>query len=373
MDELVFIEPFDFTTSWYPFSSTRSASELLWGGLTLRECWANQIQSSPSTPSTSLCLNPLWIPSDRAAYWACQLTPGLGWKSNGVALAEVRYPGKETEWNELPEDADILKHPTDLFLRCGEAIASQWRNIASAMDAKARTDWPSHVTFTHGSNEVLAGNGVVALACTFNTEKGPIIIGEHVTIEEGAHLRGPLVIGAHTVIKMGCRLSGPSAIGKDCRLGGEISNVVIHSHSNKGHDGFLGNSVLGSWCNLGAGTNSSNLKSNYSPVRLWSEQEQRMVDSELQFCGVLMGDHAKSSINASFNTATTVGPAAQILGTNFPPKHIPAFSWVSDSNCQPYDFDRFVATTRAVMARRGIEPTSDEIECWRALHRLVHG
>ena len=357
MNELHFLAPDAFPTDFYPFADTRNAEDLIWGGRTLGEQW-KELLSGQIQPR--LAVNPCWVPSEGAAERILSLAPGTGWSHSGERMAECASDEMPTIWHELPTVPDRILRPTDLFTRCAEAIEADWRRAAAAWGATVRTDWPAHVTVIGPPERLLAASTARALACSFNTEAGPIVLGPGVEIQEGAHLRGPLLIGAHTVVKMACRMAGPSAIGPECRLGGELSNVVIHGYTNKGHDGFLGNSVLGSWCNLGADTNCSNLKSNYSPVRLWNQATRAYDPTDLQFCGVLMGDHAKTSINTMFNTGTTVGAAVQVIGAGFPPKHIPAFSWGGPERFEPYDFDRFVATAEAVMARRNLKPSGLE-------------
>lgn len=370
MHRIEFLQPAGYATAFYPFSETRPAEALLWGGRTLGEQWEERLQELGAEGRWRV--NPLWVPSAATQALAGRLDAGQGWAVEGAPLVERMDPDRTTEWTELPEGTDLLQHPTDLFLRCGEAVVEDAERAARAWGAQPRI-WPDHVTLLGDAGQIQAAPTAQARACSLNTEAGPIVLGPGVDIQEGAHLRGPLIIGPGTVIKMGTRLSGPSAIGPECRIGGELSNVVLHGYSNKGHDGFLGNSVLGSWCNLGADTNSSNLKSNYSTVRLWSAERQDFVDSGLQFCGLLMGDHAKSGINTMFNTGTTVGTGAQIFGHGFPPKHIPAFSWGGADGLVPYELPRFLDTARAVMARRGVALTAKDEAQLAALHAAVHG
>jgi len=160
-----------------------------------------------------------------------------------------------------------------------------------------------------------------------NAEKGSIYIGKNASIEEGAIIRGSFALGESSVINTGANMRGDTTIGKFCKIGGEVSNCVFFGYSNKGHDGFLGNAVIGEWCNLGAATNCSNLKNNYGTVRIWNYAEENYEKTDLQFCGLLMGDHSKSGICTMFNTATVVGTGANVFGEGFPPKFIPSFAW----------------------------------------------
>lgn len=370
MQGIHFFESREYPLAFYPFAQTRRAEDLIWGGRTLGEQWTEVLHSVDLEAMWGV--DPLWIPDGVAAQSVKRLALGAGWTAQGLPLVERRKPGQETHWTPFPEKVQRVEQPTDLFTRCGEAIEADASRAAAAWGAVAR-DWPSHVVVLGDAGQIWAAPSAQARACTLNTENGPILLGPGVDIQEGAHLRGPLILGHGTVVKMGTRLSGPSAIGPECRLGGEISNVALHGFTNKGHDGFLGNSVLGSWCNLGADTNSSNLKSNYSRVRIWSERAQGYIDSGLQFCGVLMGDHAKTGINTMLNTGTTVGVGAQIFGHGFPPKHIPAFSWGGADGFVPYEWPRFLETARAVMARRGMDLTEEAEADLAAAHAAVHG
>jgi UDP-N-acetylglucosamine diphosphorylase/glucosamine-1-phosphate N-acetyltransferase len=195
-------------------------------------------------------------------------------------------------------------------------------------------------------------------ACTLNTRNGPIYIGKDAEVMEGCLIRGPFALGDRAQLKMGAKIYGPTVIGPECRVGGEVNNSVITGFSNKAHDGFLGNSVLGEWCNLGADTNNSNLKNTYGNVQVWSYAEGRQVDTGAQFCGLFMGDHAKSGINTMFNTGTVVGPCANVFGGGFPPKHIPGFAWGGADGFDVYDIERAIATARRVMDRRHIPLSS---------------
>lgn len=365
MNGLTFLAPAQYATDFYPFADGRDAQDLLWGGRTLGEQWAGQIPFP-------VAINPLWIPSRTAFDFVAALLPGEGWNHGGTLLAQRPGTGAPLPPQQLPTPPDLIVHPTDLFTRCGEAILADWEQTADAWGAHPAPFLPDHVITIGPPNRLRIAEGCRALACTFNVETGPIVLGPGVEVQEGAHLRGPLVLGAGTVVKMGSRISGPTATGAECRLGGEISNSVLHAYTNKGHDGFLGNSVLGSWCNLGADTNTSNLKSNYSPVRIWHAGRQAFEETGLQFCGVLMGDHAKSSINTMFNTATTVGMASQIFGAGFPPKHIPPFSWGGASGFERYEYERFLRTAEAVMARRDQRPSAADHRRWRAAYDTAH-
>ncbi len=173
-------------------------------------------------------------------------------------------------------------------------------------------------------------------------------------VMEGSIIRGPFAMCDHAVLKLAAKVYGPSTLGPHCKLGGEMNNSVFQGYSSKAHDGFIGNSVIGSWCNLGADTNTSNLKNNYGPVRQWDYSSEKMEDTGLTFCGLTMGDHSKSAINTQFNTGTTVGVNANVFGGGFPPKFIPSFSWGGAEGFAEFDLDKSIEVSKKVCARRDI-------------------
>jgi len=192
------------------------------------------------------------------------------------------------------------------------------------------------------------------LGCILNTEAGPIVLGPGAEVGEGASVRGPVALGPGSVVKMGARVYGPCSFGPECRIGGEVSNSVVVGFTNKGHDGFLGNSVLGRWCNLGAGTTTSNLKNTYGEVRIYRRSLGSEQPSGRTFCGVLMGDHVKCGIGTMWNTATVVGPGTSSFGPGLPEKHLPPFVWGSPGQWQSAELEAVLRTAERMMARRGV-------------------
>ncbi len=197
--------------------------------------------------------------------------------------------------------------------------------------------------------------GAKVYASIINTDTGPVYLGKNSEVMEGCIIRGPFALGEGATLKMGAKIYGPTTIGPHCKVGGEVSNSIIQGYSNKAHDGFLGNSIIGEWCNLGADTNTSNLKNNYSSVKVWNYRQQRFADTGKIFHGLVMGDHSKSSINTMFNTGTIVGVNANIFQGGFPPKFIPSFSWGANREGTEYELNKSFETARAVCARRDVE------------------
>lgn len=206
---------------------------------------------------------------------------------------------------------------------------------------------------------------------TLNTLGGSIYIGRDATVSEGSCLRGPLVVAEHAVVNMCARISGPTTIGPWCKVGGEISNVVMIGYSNKGHDGFLGNAVIGEWCNLGAGTVASNLKNDYSEIKVWNYPARRFLRTGLQFCGLIMGDHSKSAINTSFNTATVVGVGCNVISEGMPRVFIPSFSKGGTAGFEEVNLREFFTVAKRVMARRHCELTEPYMKVFEAINAFA--
>jgi len=195
---------------------------------------------------------------------------------------------------------------------------------------------------------------------TLNSTEGPIYLGKDVEVMEGSVIRGPFAALEHSTVKMASKIYGDTTIGPHCKVGGEVSNSVFYGYSNKGHDGFLGNSVIGEWCNLGADTNSSNLKNNYSNVSVWNYSTESIENTNETFVGLIMGDHSKTGINTMLNTGTIVGVSANIYGGDFPPKFIPSFSWGGSSGFQTFNFEKAKEVANKMMQRRGLDLTDEE-------------
>jgi UDP-N-acetylglucosamine diphosphorylase/glucosamine-1-phosphate N-acetyltransferase len=199
--------------------------------------------------------------------------------------------------------------------------------------------------------EFYVEDGAVCECAVLNSNDGPVYLGKDSEVMEGCTVRGPFALGSHATLKMQSKIYGDTSIGPYCKVGGEVSNSVLFGYSNKAHDGFLGNSVIGEWCNLGADTNNSNLKNNYGTIKVWNYPSKTFIPTALQFCGLIMGDHAKSGINTMFNTGTVAGVCANIFGGGFHPKFIPDFSWGQEGTFQ---LDKAYEVAQRVMERRGI-------------------
>ena len=255
----------------------------------------------------------------------------------------INFLSVENTWDIFSKNGEAIKQDFELLTRnkISQSLSSSNKVIG---DAKA----------------IFLEEGAVVEAAILNTKSGPIYIGKDAEIMEGSVVRGPFALGEHSTLKLSTKVYGPTTIGPHSKVGGEVNNSVVFGFSNKAHDGFLGNSVIGEWCNLGADTNNSNLKNNYGNVKVYNYAQQKMVDTGLQFCGLTMSDHSKCGINTMFNTGTVVGVGANIFGGGFPPTHIPSFSWGGAEGMEEYQFNKMIETANRVYARRSISMSADE-------------
>jgi UDP-N-acetylglucosamine diphosphorylase/glucosamine-1-phosphate N-acetyltransferase len=255
-----------------------------------------------------------------------------------------------------------LEHRWDLFQK-NEAVLVQDFQLITANRISEKLSKTN--TLIGNSSLLFIEPGAKVEASILNTSTGPIYIGKDAEIMEGSVVRGPLAMCEHSALKLGTKVYGASTLGPHCKVGGEINNIVMQAYSNKGHEGFLGNSVIGEWCNLGADTNTSNLKNNYGPVSTYSYETKKEEKTNVQFMGLAMGDHSKCGINTMFNTATVVGVSCNIYGGDFPSKFIPSFSWGGSSGLVPFKFEKAVEYANNMMNRRGLALSKEEVEILR--------
>lgn len=251
---------------------------------------------------------------------------------------------------QYKDDIDYINHPWHLFEKNGKEITGDYGIITKNRKSNKLSD--SNNIISPGN--IFVEEGVQAEYITINASKGPVYIGKNTELMEGSVIRGPFAICEGSLLKLSAKIYGPTTIGPYCQAGGEIKNSILQAYSNKSHDGYLGNSVVGEWCNIGADTNCSNLKNNYAEVKLWSYKEERFIPTGLQFCGLIMGDHSKCSINTMFNTGTVVGMSANIFGTGFPRNFIPSFSWGGSQGFSTYSLDKALETAKIAMSMKNV-------------------
>ena len=279
----------------------------------------------------------------------------------------LAYTGSGEKTVVFEGEVQRITRPFHIFKLNGAQIAYDFNQIT-----QNRQSFPLSSTNTHiGSHPVFLEEGAVVECCILNTSNGPIYVGKNAQIMEGSILRGPIALCEGANIKMGSKIYGDTTIGPYSNVGGEVNNVVIQGYSNKGHDGFLGNAVLGEWCNIGADTNASNLKNTYDDVKVWNYQSQRFDKSGEQFCGLIMGDHSKCGINTMFNTGTVVGVGANLFGAGFPRQFVPDFSWGGVSGFVTHQLPQMEKTAQLMMQRRKRDYDLEEQEIIRAVYEFT--
>ena len=244
----------------------------------------------------------------------------------------------------------------DIFSKNGAAIAADFELITAGRTSAAIPER----TEAFNTEKIFIEEGAKLPLCVLNATNGPIYIGKNSEIMEGSLVRGPFALCEGSVLKMGAKIYGATTVGPYSKIGGEVNNSVFFGNSNKAHEGYLGNSVVGEWCNLGADTNNSNLKNNYAEVRLWSYETENFSKTGLQFCGLMMGDHSKCGINTMFNTGTVIGVSANIFGSGFPRNFIPSFSWGGARGFSTYLTSKAFDVVSVMMSRRGLDFSSQD-------------
>ena len=353
-----------------PFTFVRPVAHLRIGIDLLIDKWQAFLNSScsvytqtylgnkfPATFETlNTFVNPSFIPTATLAAAILKLNENQAIHIQGQLIACVcsdnQPPRNLTGFDlmEWEEELLHLKSTTDLF-NLNEFVLQQdfMRLTHGRSSAKIAT-----TNQVISPENIFIEEGATVEHAFLNASKGPIYIGKNVEIMEGSMLRGSSAFCQGAVVKMGAKIYGGTTIGPFSKVGGELSNVLILGYSNKGHDGFLGNSIIGEWCNLGADTNTSNLKNNYSDIKTYSYKEKREIQTDVQFMGLFMGDYSKSGINTMFNTATVIGVSCNIFGSGFPAKHIPSFSWVNAQAIEPFDLDKSIKAANNMMIRRDL-------------------
>jgi UDP-N-acetylglucosamine diphosphorylase/glucosamine-1-phosphate N-acetyltransferase len=355
-----------------PITLTRSIADIRIGILTLKEKWERWLLNEVGILTQSY-LQPKYVlpKGDNFIYINASIIPNeqliediLSLKENYTLVTESGMPIASFAEKVFSDPKQLIdgpifktKTPLDQIKHCWDIFTLNGREIEADIRLMAIDPNGEKLSFTNSVYEpdnIFIEEGAKIECSILNAQNGPIYIGKNVEIMEGCMLRGPISIGDNSVIKMGTKIYGDTTIGPNCKIGGEISNAVFMGNSNKAHDGYLGNSVIGEWCNLGAGTNVSNLKNNYSLVESFDYTTNDFINTGLQFSGLIMGDHSKSSINSMFNTGTIVGVCCNIFGSNFPSKHIPSFSWGGSEGFEEYIPAKAFDVATKVMSRRQI-------------------
>lgn len=353
-----------------PFTFTRPVADILVGIMTIRQKWELHLGSTTTTlteeylsdkyPMVELegnvMINASFLPNAILAELVSNLEPNQAiFKKDEIIAFYTSENQEEVDFDtyeiiEYNDDCITIENTWDIFSKNDVAIREDFELLTQ--DRRSQPI-PKSVNVIAPEN-VFIEEGAKLEYVTLNASTGPIYIGRDTEIMEGSVIRGPFALCDNAQVKMASKIYGATTVGPYSRVGGEVKNVVIFAYSNKGHDGFLGDSVLGEWCNIGADSNNSNLKNNYEEVRLWSYQTEGFAKTGLQFCGLMMGDHSKCGINTMFNTGTVVGVSANIFGSGFPRNFVPSFSWGGASGFTTYLTKKAFETAKLVMSRRNI-------------------
>ena len=358
-------------TALLPFTFTRPVADILIGILTIHQKWEMRLGSTTTTLTEdylsekfpmvemeeNIMINASFLPNASLTEMVRNLSSNQAiFKGDEVIAFYTNENQEEIDFDtyeiiEFDEKVLRVEHTWDIFSNNDAAIREDFELLT-----EGRTSQPIPITVNViGKENIFIEEGAKMEFVTLNASSGPIYIGKNTEIMEASVIRGPFALCDNASVKMGSKIYGATTVGSHSRVGGEVKNAVIFSYSNKGHEGFLGDSVLGEWCNIGADSNTSNLKNNYEEVKLWSYETEGFAKTGLQFCGLMMGDHSKCGINTMFNTGTVVGVSANIFGSGYPRNFVPSFSWGGAAGFTTYITKKAFETARLVMSRRNIE------------------
>ncbi len=350
-----------------PFTYTRPVAAIRVGILTIIEKWGKLFGQPLSfhtqdylsekfplvTTSENLFINGAVCPDENLFNAVCELKKGDSLVKGNVIIAVCSH---KSAWDyassnkkEYTSAITVVDQVWKIFQHNGAQIRSDFELITRGRKSAPITD---PFTRAYSPENIFIEEGVVIQAAILNASTGPIYIGKNVQIQEGAIIRGPFSVGDESIINMGAKMRSDTTIGPSCKVGGEISNAVMFGYSSKVHDGFLGSSVIGEWCNMGADTNTSNLKNNYDSVKLWNYTKGGFQNTGLTFCGLMMGDHSKCGINTMFNTGTVAGVGANIFGDGYPRNFIPSFAWGGAAGFTTFQINKVYETAAKAMERR---------------------
>ena len=358
-----------------PLTYTKPVADLRIGILTIREKWEKYLGFTTTTITEeylsekfpmvemeqNIMINASVLPTPGLVAMINELKASEAIYKSGELIAFFSKENQEIDFEtfhkyEYAEDLIQIKHSWDLFSFNGEALESDFDLITEGRESAPIPD----TVHCMNKDRIFLEEDVEIEIGVLNANKGAIYIGKHAQVMEGSMIRGPFAMGEHSVVKMGTKVYGPTTLGPKCKIGGEVNNAIFSGFCSKGHDGYLGNAVIGEWCNIGADSNNSNLKNNYANVKIWEYSAERFVDTGLQFCGLIMGDHSKCGINTMFNTGTVIGVSANIYGSNFPRNFIPSFSWGGAAGLTTYALSKAFETAELVIDRKHEDFTEED-------------
>jgi UDP-N-acetylglucosamine diphosphorylase/glucosamine-1-phosphate N-acetyltransferase len=374
MSKIILFDDSTLRAQLLPFTYTRPVAGIRCGIDTIAEKWEKWLLTTPSyltqpylqaafpleTSDNNLFINGALCPDQALTAVLAALPQETALYSVQKELLAVKTtssawnPQSESKFSEVvyTDNFVMIRNIWDIFTNNGNQIQSDFKKLTDTRKSEPITD---PFTRCYNPENIFIEPGANIKAAILNAESGPIYIGKNTTIQEGAAIQGPFAMGEGSVIAQNAKIRMNTSIGPHCKIGGEVGGSVIFGYSNKGHDGYLGNSVLGEWCNLGANTNNSNLKNDHTNVKLHSYVTDSLEDTGLQFCGLFMGDYSKAGISTMFNTGTVVGVSVNVYGAGFQPKHIPSFSWGGNAEgFTEYRFPKALAVATDTVSRRGV-------------------
>ena len=386
MKALCFFED-EAADNFQPLTLTRPTADLRIGIMTIAEKWCRSMDipyfryavknyliplfkgNYPSDVDVEIWINSRYLPGERLVNAIKRLNINEGMAINGQVIAAKVNADPNERFRDLEKIRPRLtlqnskRISVSSINRLWDILAINGSELVRDLNQlKQDFNWvdalPAHVIATQPEQLYIHPSATIEPGVIFVTDGGPIYVGKNVEIMAGSTLRGPLAICDHAKIKMGAKIYKNTTIGPYCKIGGEVKHCIFHSYSNKGHEGFTGNSIIGQWCNMGADTNTSNLKNNYSLLRLTDFKTRQQIQTDQQFIGTIMGDHCKTSINTMLNTGTLIGVSSNIFCSGFPPKCVSSFRWLGDTN-QTYILDKAIDTMQKVMGRRDCSLTPE--------------
>ena len=370
-----------------PFTFTRPVASIRVGILTIAEKWEKYLGLKASWSTESYLAKKFPLHHEADNYWIngavcpdAELVSAIRKLNSGDALSlnnmivAVRTPDDDPDSyrdevitgliTEFTKPVTLIDQVWKIYQFNGAQIRADFELITKGRKSIKIQDPHTRI---YNSDQVFIEEGAQVKAAILNAENGPIYLGKNSFVHEGAIIRGPFALCEDSQVNMGAKVRGDTTVGPHSKIGGEVSNSVIFGYSNKSHDGFLGNSVIGEWCNIGADTNTSNLKNNYENIKLWSYAKGGFNDTGLMFCGLMFGDHSKCGINTMFNSGTVVGVNASIFGDGYPRNFIPSFAWGGAAGFTTYQLNKALDTAQKAMARRNVELTEIDKEIFKTV------
>lgn len=371
MDNIILFDDPKIRGNLLPLTFTRPVADIRVGILKISEKWGNYLQANvgfltqeylggkfPGLPGPALYINGALCPDDAVLEAIRNIGKNEALWHHDLLLATFLDEPSQFKADYIPQKTSVqYESQVTLLTKCWHIFQHNGQEIRKdfALLTKRRVSWGTDDPYTHmyHEREIFIEKGAKIKAAVLNAEKGPIYIGKNTEIMEGSVIRGPFAICEGSSISMGSKMRGDITVGPSCKIGGEVSNSVFFGYSNKSHDGYMGNSVVGEWCNFGANTVTSNLKNNHMPVKVWDYTKGGFADSGLQFCGSVVADHAKFGIGTILNTGSVVGVGANIFGEGFPRKFVSSFAWGGAAGFSTFKLKKFEDTAHIVMGLKG--------------------